>query len=863
MSPDQSSFHLAAGDLGSDDACREADLKMLYQLVLGREPESADTVAAMLAFPYDHLPSILFSSQETRDRIDGLRRGQDPWRGAGIPGRELAEWAALRLPLSANGRDRVALAGWSWPALFLALASDEVFIKTSGASVLSDIEIVSILTDRSRSRGMIEGVADDIVVGWALPDEVADGSLPTPAALELWLDGVFVGATLADRFRRDIQDQIGGDGRVGFVFDLVGRQSAGGEALIEVRRASCGASVGFRRVSLALPQVDAIAALQAEIAKLRKSLDRLERSLPVTLATAGGTGLQDWDAYVQAWYSGLKAERTESLRWAVIIDAADADPKHVQQTLAAVGDQLTPQERILLIASVDNAGLAKDIARRTNLLGECEVVVVETVATDGAERLKVALPRATGCDLTLLLQAGDVLHPATLALMTPCFVNQPTLRALYVDEDRLDASVSDEERPARHVDPVLKPGPDPDLLMQTPYVGRSLAFRTSALDRGPFTLGLDGWHGPALVQHWSNVPGAVGHLALVLVTQIAPPEDPRQVQSAWRKAITAALSGKDNKVELLPHEDILGAVQSHALKIRRPVPAGTRATVIIPTRDRLDLLKPCIDSLEVHREHNRTRMDLIVVDHESTEPETTRYLASLKRNGARIIPHKGPFNWALMNNVAAAEAQGDILVFLNNDTLVLSPDWLDVLVAQALREDVGVVGCRLLYGDGTLQHAGFVARGDAPGFLTHDGVGVAGRDGGYLGRHALAHASPVVTGACLAVSRLVFEALGTFDAACFPVEGNDADLCFRARAAGFRVLYEPGATLYHLESKSRGVSVTGEKLEAAIAAERALRTRWADRFADDPGFNPHFARSGSPFARLRPPTWSSTASVDG
>jgi O-antigen biosynthesis protein len=529
MSRAPSDSHLTAGGLGSDNAGRKADLTMLYELALGREPESAATVAAMLAFPDDHLPIILFSSQEARDRIEGLRHGQDPWRGSGIPGREIAEWAACRLPLSVAGRDRVRSAGWSWPALFFALASDPLFVTSTGATVLADPEIVAILADRARSRGMIEELSDDIVIGWALPDETGEVAESTPAALEVWLDGIFVGAMLADRFRRDIQDRIGGDGRVGFVFDLAGRLRVGGQALVEVRRVVDGATVGFRRVSLAPAPIDAIASARAEIAQLKNAVERLERSLPSAVVAAGGATLANWNSYVQAWYSGMDAERPEGADWAVILDAVGADPKSVQMSLASAADQMRALERVVLIAAAEQADMAEDLARRTRLLGPCEIVVVPTEAMDPADRLAAALPTTGDMGHTLLLQAGDVLHPAALALMTHRFSDQPVLRALYVDEDCLDVSL----RPARRVDPVLKPGPDPDLLLQTPYVGRTLAFRTTALARGPFTSGLDGWHGPALVQRWIDVPGAVDHLALALVTRTAPPENAHRTQSAW------------------------------------------------------------------------------------------------------------------------------------------------------------------------------------------------------------------------------------------------------------------------------------------------------------------------------------------
>jgi GT2 family glycosyltransferase len=162
---------------------------------------------------------------------------------------------------------------------------------------------------------------------------------------------------------------------------------------------------------------------------------------------------------------------------------------------------------------------------------------------------------------------------------------------------------------------------------------------------------------------------------------------------------------------------------------------------------------------------------------------------------------------------------------------------------------VGVVGCRLIYADGAIQHAGFVSLDARDRFLTHEGVGAPGSDAGYLGRHALAHETIAVTGACMAMRKDVFERLGGFDAARFPVEGNDVDLCFKARAAGLKILYSPHATLYHLESRSRTFQEDDRRLSAE--ASRRLWDRWGGAVCPDPYYNRHFDRRSPPFTRLR------------
>jgi GT2 family glycosyltransferase len=211
----------------------------------------------------------------------------------------------------------------------------------------------------------------------------------------------------------------------------------------------------------------------------------------------------------------------------------------------------------------------------------------------------------------------------------------------------------------------------------------------------------------------------------------------------------------------------------------------------------------------------------------------------------------GPFNWALMNNLAAHKSEEDVLIFLNNDTLVLNPDWIDELVSLAMRKDVGVVGCRLIYDDGAIQHAGFLALNERRRFLTHDGLGDPGSYPGYLGRNALVHRTVAVTGACLAVRREVFRHLGGFDAARFQVEANDVDLCFKAADLGLKVLYSPFATLHHLESRTRTLDSEDDIRTSSDAAER-IWTRWVKKVCPDPWYNPRFDRRSPHFSRLIP-----------
>ena len=243
---------------------------------------------------------------------------------------------------------------------------------------------------------------------------------------------------------------------------------------------------------------------------------------------------------------------------------------------------------------------------------------------------------------------------------------------------------------------------------------------------------------------------------------------------------------------------------------------------------------------------------MLIVDNDSAEETTRSYFASLaERPEVRILPAPGPFNWSAISNAAAREARGDVLIFQNNDTVVLTDDWCAELVANAMRTDVGAVGARLLYARGTIQHGGVVL--GIEGVADHESVGEVPQIGGYCGRSHLLRSAIAVTGACLATRRSLFEQLGGFDEAGLSVEFNDVDYCLKLRKAGYRVVYNPFATLYHFESESRGRRLSEAQQARHRAEVSVFRSRWGELIERDPYYNPHFERYARPFDRLRSP----------
>lgn len=261
-------------------------------------------------------------------------------------------------------------------------------------------------------------------------------------------------------------------------------------------------------------------------------------------------------------------------------------------------------------------------------------------------------------------------------------------------------------------------------------------------------------------------------------------------------------------------------------------------SVVIPTRNGDELLRMCLRGL---RQTNYEPFETIIIDNGSDEPGALEYLASLAAQGVTVIRIPGPFNYSALNNAAATTARGDLLCLLNNDVEMRDPDWLSLLVMHAVKTDIGAVGARLLYPDGTIQHAGvFTGIG---GGAAHGHRYQPADDSGYFERARLPQRVSAVTAACMVVARDKFLAVGGFDEINFPVAFNDVDLCLKLNARGWQSFYEPRSTLIHHESKSRGSDRAKSNRERFARELAALKTIWnTDKIAD-----PYHHRSLSPF----------------
>jgi len=466
---------------------------------------------------------------------------------------------------------------------------------------------------------------------------------------------------------------------------------------------------------------------------------------------------------------------------------------------------------------------------------------------------------AAGTPWLALLRHDAALVPDALALVAATLRTHPKAALLYGDEDRLD------ERGAR-CEPWFKPEFDWDLLLAQDYLGPLLVLRRDAAGRaggipgaGSSAGGTDaggavaGGTAEAYVLSLRMAAGAVlagGGNAAEIVRRVPfvlahrqpgtlpVPAEPR------RRAVQWHLSARGAAVEGV---DVLATGD---LRVRYAIgPTPPLVSLIVPTRDRVDLLRTCLTGLL--RGTDYPALEVLVVDNRSREPATLAYFRALEADPrVRILPYDAPFNFSRMNNLAAREARGAVLGLINNDIAVLHPGWLKEMVAQALRPGVGAVGAKLLYGDGTIQHAGIVL--GLLGLAGHVCRHWPGDSPGPGRRLTVVRSVAAVTGACLVVRKALYLDAGGLDEA-MPVSCSDVDLCLRLAARGHRTVFTPHAELHHLESVSRGYERTAGQWAETRREEALLRERWAPLLLDDPAYSPNLSLDSEDASPAAPP----------
>ncbi|MCU0704023.1 MAG: glycosyltransferase family 2 protein [Fimbriiglobus sp.] len=515
--------------------------------------------------------------------------------------------------------------------------------------------------------------------------------------------------------------------------------------------------------------------------------------------------------------------------FSVVVPVFNPPAAYVEAMLASVAAQTYPHWELCL-ADASTASHVRPLLEKF-AAAEPRVKVQfldNNLGIAGNSNAAAAL--ATG-EFICLLDHDDTLAPFALHELADAVQLDPAIDFLYSDEDKLDPT-------GLRVDPYFKPDWSPETLRSRNYICHLTCLRRELFHEvGGFRAGFEGSQDYDLVLRATERAKRITHIPQVLYHWRIHPQSTAGDQTSkmyayesGRKAVAEHLtrSGVDATVHDGP---VLGTY--HVVYHLRTQPL---VSVVIPNKDHPDVLARCVDSLA---KASYANYELLIVENGSTDPQTHALYAELKKQPhVRVLEWAKPFNYAAVNNFAAAEAKGDLLLFLNNDIEAINPDWLEELVKIAVQPGVGAVGAKLLYADDTIQHAGIVV--GMGGVAGHAHLNYPRTAPGHGQRLLFTQNVAAVTGACLLMPRAVFRQIGGFDEG-FVLAFNDVDICLKVLQAGYRVVWTPDALLYHLESKTRGYEDTPEK-QARFKRECDLfHSKWGDFLkAGDPYYSPHF-----------------------
>lgn len=456
--------------------------------------------------------------------------------------------------------------------------------------------------------------------------------------------------------------------------------------------------------------------------------------------------------------------------------------------------------------------------------------IVTATSYDLLSALRLLL--ANGCDRILPLKAGDRLAPMALSHFSALLDGDSSWG--FADCDR------DGPHGERSL-PWFKPVWDIDLFIGADIFSHGAIFSASILGEALALLANRGkdipldWYsltaGIALAT--STIEADVCHLPRVLYHRANnSPSSPEQADASPERI---------RAIEWLCNALVPGTAISQVenypalLRAHWPLPNELpQVSLIVPTRDQYKLLHSCIEGLLEGTDY--PNLEIVVVDNQSSDPDTLNYINLIKKRGVKVLNHPYPFNYSTINNRAIAFTSGEIVGLVNNDIEIIDPLWLKEMVRQLLRNNVGAVGAKLLWPNHIVQHGGVVV--GINGLAAHTGNNLKDQEPGYLATNQITHQQSAVTAACLLTTRSILNEIGGLDEHAFPVAFNDIDLCLRIRQSGRKVIWSPFAKLIHAESASRGKDLSPEKRSRALREQNQFITKWSTDTVIDPFYNP-------------------------
>ena len=533
--------------------------------------------------------------------------------------------------------------------------------------------------------------------------------------------------------------------------------------------------------------------------------------------------------------SAEELERQRKKKWknppliSVAVPAYRTPPGFLEQMILSVKEQTYPHWELCIVnASRGEDGMEQVLGRYAGGDERIRVKNLEEnlgIAGNTNEALEMARGEFVG-----LLDHDDLLAPQALFRIAEALTADPQADAVYTDEDKVTTDLSE------HFQPHFKPDFNLDLLRSNNYITHFFVVRTRlAREAGGFRREFDGAQDYDFIFRCTEEAKKVLHVPEVLyhwrthkASTADNPASKMYAFEAGKRAIEAHLArcGQEGTVSL--RKDL------GFYRVEYPVQGDPLVSILIPNRDQKETLEKCLNS--IWEKSTYKNYEILIVENNSSSPEIFDYYREIeKRPGVRILTWKEGFNYSAINNFGEKSAAGDYLLFLNNDVEVINPRWIEELLGNCQRKEVGIVGAKLYYPDDTIQHAGTVI--GIGGIAGHAFLNMPRSRTGYLHKASLQMDLSAVTAACMMMKRQVFKQLGGFEER-LSVAFNDVDLCLRTVQAGYLVVYNPEVELYHYESKSRGAEDSEEKVRRFQKEIEFMRCRWMDLLKKgDPYYN--------------------------
>jgi GT2 family glycosyltransferase len=557
---------------------------------------------------------------------------------------------------------------------------------------------------------------------------------------------------------------------------------------------------------------------------------------------------QQWlkhESFDSVKYQNDLAEKVSQLQYqpliSVILPTYNTNPTWLRQTLDSVLNQIYQTWELCVADDASSLRDVRDILNEYAARDPRIKLIFRQENGHISEASNSAITLATGSFLALL-DHDDTLAPDALLWVAKAIHQHPNAAIIYSDEDKLD-------RKGARTEPYFKCDWNHTLFLQQNMINHLGVYRTVLVNAmGGFRKGFEGAQDYDLALRVSEqcTPAQIIHIPRVLYHwRIHNKSTSSNINTksyaavAARRAVEEHMHRTSVEASVTETEGIYHRIQ---YTLPDPLPM---VSIIIPTKNNHRLLQRCISGLRGTIQNSN--FEILIIDNGSSDHQTLQQLHELNNTKQiKVIADARPFNFSALNNHAVQKAQGEYLLFLNDDTEAIHKGWFEEMLSVATRPDTGAVGARLLFPDKSLQHAGVIL--GLGGVAGHSHKYLKPGQPDYFGRSMLMQEISAVTGACMMLRKKVFQEAGGFDETNLAVAFNDVDLCLKIRTLGYKVIYNPYAELMHYESYSRGNDLEQKHLDRFMKENKYMLAKWKKWIDNDPAYSPNLTRIAENFS---------------